>query len=96
MSKASSNFSLVKNIGNVFELSGLAFRLVPLYGGLLVLNKIFFISDVANFVPSTATYSFLSLVIFATQIRDGNYLIWVGSEPSRSGSGLAGDLCAIC
>ena len=29
-------FSRVKNIGNVFELSGMAFHLAPPYGGLLV------------------------------------------------------------
>ena len=31
--------SRVKNIGNVFELSGEAFRLAPLYGGFLVKRK---------------------------------------------------------
>ena len=36
VSKASSNFSRVNNIGNVFQLSGVSFRLTPPCGGLLV------------------------------------------------------------
>ena len=35
VSKTSSNF-LSEDIGNVFDLSGVAFRLAPPYGGILV------------------------------------------------------------
>ena len=35
--------SRVKNIGRVFESSGVAFRLVPPYGGLLVSNEYGFV-----------------------------------------------------
>ena len=51
MSKASSNFR-VKNIGNVFELSGVAFRLAKPYGGLLVFSKPTIMLDIAALVCS--------------------------------------------